>query len=117
AFVGASGEPHGSCGRVRSAWGGGSGFARVNLAGSRRACPQPGADLILCRNVLMCFSAARGGSSLRRLLAGMGEDGVLMLTSVEAGIATQAGLSGRIAASNYALSKHATTAAQRPRTP
>lgn len=110
-------EPHGSRWRVRSAWRGRIRFARFNLADSRQACPLPGADLILCRNVLMYFSAARAASSLRRLLAGMDEDGVLMLTSVEAGIATQAGLSGRIAASNYALSKHATTAAQRPRTP
>src|SRR5690606_27990050 len=90
-------------------------FARFNLADGRQPCPMPGADLILCRNVLMYFSAARAASSLRRLHAGMGEDGVLMLTSVEAGIATQTGLNGRIAGSNYALSKQATAASQRPR--
>ena len=108
-------EPHGSRWRVRAAWHGRIRFARFNLADGRLACPMPGADLILCRNVLMYFSAARAASSLRRLLAGMGEDGVLMLTSVEAAIATQAGLSGRIAGSNYALCKQAPAAAQRTR--
>lgn len=106
-------EPHGSRWRVRAAWRGRIRFARFNLADGRQACPMPGADLILCRNVLMYFSAARAASSLRRLLAGMDQHGVLMLTSVEAGIATQAGLSGRIAGSNYALSKQAATAAKR----
>ncbi|MBE7373912.1 CheR family methyltransferase [Pseudomonas lopnurensis] len=108
-------EPHGSRWRVRAAWRGRIRFARFNLADGRQACPMPGADLVLCRNVLMYFSAARASSALRRLLAGMDQDGLLMLTSVEAGIATQAGLNGRLAGSNYALSKQAATVAQRSR--
>lgn len=98
-------QREGSRWRVRSAWRDRIRFVRFNLADSRQPSPMPDADLILCRNVLMYFSPARAGAALRRLLGSLEPNGVLMLSSVEAGIATRAGLKGRMAASNYALTK------------
>ncbi|WP_181299038.1 CheR family methyltransferase [Pseudomonas sp. Q2-TVG4-2] len=98
-------QAEGSRWRVRTAWRDRIRFVRFNLADSRQPSPMPDADLILCRNVLMYFSPARAGAALRRLLASLEPNGVLMLSSVEAGIATRAGLKGRMAASNYALTK------------
>jgi len=101
--------------RVKAPWRERIGFERFNLiaeAGeasmSPRACvplqaPMQGADVILCRNVLMYFSPAQARSALRRLLDSLAPEGVLLLSSVEAGIATAAGLSGTHAGSNYAL--------------
>jgi chemotaxis protein methyltransferase CheR len=98
-------QREGSRWRVRSTWRDRIRFVRFNLADTRQPSPMPDADLILCRNVLMYFSPARAGAALRRLLASLDSNGLLMLSSVEAGIATRAGLKGRMAASNYALTK------------
>lgn len=98
-------QAEGSRWRVRTTWRDRIRFVRFNLADSRQPSPMPDADLILCRNVLMYFSPARASAALRRLLASLELEGVLMLSSVEAGIATRAGLKGRMAASNYALTK------------
>jgi chemotaxis protein methyltransferase CheR len=92
--------------RVRPEWRGRIRFLRHNLAD--QALPNPGrgmaaVDLILCRNVLMYFSAEHAAAALRRLLACLSDDGILVLSAVEAGLATQAGLSGFWAGSNYAL--------------
>jgi chemotaxis protein methyltransferase CheR len=92
--------------RVRPEWRGRIRFLRHNLA--EQALPNPrrglaAVDLILCRNVLMYFSAEHALAALRRLLACLSDDGILVLSAVEAGLATQAGLSGFWAASNYAL--------------
>ena len=90
--------------RVRPAWRGRISFVQYNLADSQLPPALPGADLILCRNVLMYFSPGRALGALRRLLASLSADGLLLLSAVEAGLATQAGLSGRWAGCNYALS-------------
>jgi chemotaxis protein methyltransferase CheR len=90
--------------RVRPAWRGRIRFIQYNLADGLLACPMQGADLILCRNVLMYFSATRAASVLRRLLGCLDRDGLLLLSAVEAGIATQAGFNGFWAGCNYALS-------------
>ena len=92
--------------RVRPQWRGRIRFLRHNLAAD--ALPDParglaGFDLILCRNVLMYFSADRAAATLRRLLGCLSADGVLLLGAVEAGLASQAGLDGFWAGSNYAL--------------
>ncbi|WP_439858595.1 CheR family methyltransferase [Pseudomonas sp. MBLB4136] len=89
--------------RVRPAWRGRIRFIQYNLADNQLAPALAGADLILCRNVLMYFSPARAQASLRRLIASLSPDGVLLLSAVEAGLATQAGLQGRWAGCNYAL--------------
>ncbi len=89
--------------QVRPAWSGRIRFIQYNLADGAQPCPMLGADLILCRNVLMYFSANRAAAALRRLLACLAPEGLLLLSAVEAGIATQAGLSGRWAGCNYAL--------------
>ena len=93
--------------RVRPEWRGRIRFLRHNLAD--QALPNPsrglaGVDLILCRNVLMYFSTEHAAAALKRLLACLSDDGILVLSAVEAGLATQAGLSGFWAGSNYALS-------------
>lgn len=93
--------------RVRPEWRGRIRFLRHNLASG--ALPDPGrglaaVDLILCRNVLMYFSAGQATAALRRLLGCLGGEGMLVLSAVEAGLATQAGLNGFWAGSNYALS-------------
>lgn len=105
-------EADGSRWRVRSNWLERIRFVRFNLTDARQPSPMPGADLILCRNVLMYFSPARASAALRRLLASLDPNGVLMLSAVEAGIATQAGLKGRIAASNYALTRQGSIGAK-----
>ncbi|PAU54600.1 CheR family methyltransferase [Pseudomonas indica] len=92
--------------RVKPAWRGRIRFVRYNLASG--ALPNPsqgfaGLDLILCRNVLMYFSPEQATKALEGLLRCLSDDGLLLLSAVEAGIATQAGLRGRWAASNYAL--------------
>ncbi|WP_372876225.1 CheR family methyltransferase [Pseudomonas sp.] len=89
--------------RVRPAWRGRIRFIQYNLADGLHACPMQGADLILCRNVLMYFSQTRAASVLHRLLGCLDRDGLLLLSAVEAGIATQAGLNGFWAGCNYAL--------------
>lgn len=89
--------------RVRPAWRGRIRFLTYNLADARLPPALADADLILCRNVLMYLSPSRAQSALHRLLASLGSDGVLLLSAVEAGLATQAGLSGHWAGSNYAL--------------
>jgi len=90
--------------RVRPAWRGRIRFIQYNLADGLHACPMQGADLILCRNVLMYFSPTRAASVLHRLLGCLDRDGLLLLSAVEAGIATQAGFTGFWAGCNYALS-------------
>ncbi|MBS7724541.1 hypothetical protein I0D68_20500 [Pseudomonas lalucatii] len=89
--------------RVRPAWRGRIRFVQYNLADSRLPPALAEADLILCRNVLMYLSPDRALAALRRLLASLSADGALLLSAVEAGLATQAGLSGRWAGCNYAL--------------
>ena len=89
--------------RVRPAWRGRIRFVQYNLADAELSCPMLGADLILCRNVLMYFSPNRAAGAVRRLLASLNPEGLLLLSAVEAGIATQAGLTGRWAGCNYAL--------------
>jgi chemotaxis protein methyltransferase CheR len=96
---------------VRPAWRGRIRFIQYNLADGLHACPMQGADLILCRNVLMYFSPTRAASVLHRLLGCLDHDGLLLLSAVEAGIATQAGFNGFWAGSNYALSRNAGRAA------
>jgi chemotaxis protein methyltransferase CheR len=98
--------PEGPRWRVRPAWRGRIRFICHNLASE--PLPNPGrglaaVDLILCRNVLMYFSAERAAATLQRLLACLGEEGLLLLSAVEAGLATQAGCRGFWAGSNYAL--------------
>jgi chemotaxis protein methyltransferase CheR len=66
-----------------------------------------GADLILCRNVLMYFSPPRAAAVLHRLLGSLSREGLLLLSAVEAGIATQAGFTGTWAGCNYALASDA----------
>ena len=97
--------------RVRPAWRGRIRFIQYNLADALHACPMQGADLILCRNVLMYFSPTRAASALHRLLDCLDHDGLLLLSAVEAGIATQAGFNGFWAGCNYALSSSAEPAA------
>ena len=89
--------------RVRPAWRGRIRFVQYNLADNRLPPALPDADLILCRNVLMYFAPGRALAALRRLLASLSGDGLLLLSAVEAGLATQAGMSGRWAGCNYAL--------------
>ncbi|QLC72327.1 chemotaxis protein CheR [Pseudomonas sp. LPB0260] len=89
--------------RVRPAWRGRIRFVQYNLADNQLPPALASADLILCRNVLMYFSPARAQAALRRLLASLSPDGVLLLSAVEAGLATQAGLQGRWAGCNYAV--------------
>lgn len=96
----------GSRWRVRPAWRGRIRFLCHNLASE--SLPNPGrglaaVDLIFCRNVLMYFSAERAAATLRRLLACLSEEGLLLLSAVEAGLATQADCRGFWAGSNYAL--------------
>lgn len=98
-------QADGSRWRVRPAWRERIRFARFNLADARQASPMPNADVILCRNVLMYFSPARASAALRRLLVSLAPRGLLLLSSVEAGIATRARLKGYMAASNYALAR------------
>ncbi|MET1077663.1 MAG: CheR family methyltransferase [Pseudomonas sp.] len=92
--------------QVRPEWLGRIRFIPYNLANG--PLPNPGlrlaeVDLILCRNVLMYFSAERSAHALQRLLGCLTGEGLLLLSAVEAGLATQAGLCGFWAGSNYAL--------------
>ncbi|MNQ32333.1 putative biofilm formation methyltransferase WspC [compost metagenome] len=103
-------EAEGRLWRVRPAWRGRIRFIQYNLADGLHACPMQGADLILCRNVLMYFSPTRAASVLHRLLGCLDRDGLLLLSAVEAGIATQAGFNGFWAGCNYALSSSAGSA-------
>ena len=89
--------------RVRPAWRGRIRFVQHNLADGLQPPALREADLILCRNVLMYLSAGRALAALRRLLGCLSTDGVLLLSAVEAGLATQAGLDGSWAGCNYAL--------------
>ncbi|MDP3814680.1 CheR family methyltransferase [Pseudomonas sp.] len=98
--------------RVRAAWRGRIRFIQYNLIDDQQACPLANADLILCRNVLMYFSPARATAVLKRLLGGLNDEGLLLLSAVEAGIATQAGLTGSWAGCNYALAKAGPAAAK-----
>lgn len=99
--------------RVRPAWRGRIRFMPYNLADGRQPCPMQGADLILCRNVLMYFSPSRAAAALRRLLGSLSPDGLLLLSAVEAGIATQAGFDGVWAGCNYALASSALASSAR----
>ncbi|MBC9250493.1 hypothetical protein A9179_09435 [Pseudomonas alcaligenes] len=101
--------------RVRPQWRGRIRFLRHNLVGDPLPCPQQGLhgfDVILCRNVLMYFSPERAGGVLRRLLACLAGEGVLLISAVEASLATQAGLAGFWAGCNYALRADATRPAR-----
>ncbi|QLC74741.1 chemotaxis protein CheR [Pseudomonas sp. LPB0260] len=89
--------------RVRPAWRERIRFVQYNLADAALAPALANADVILCRNVLMYFTPGRAQAALRRLLGSLSGDGVLLLSAVEAGLATQAGLQGRWAGCNYAL--------------
>ncbi|MFZ3182966.1 MAG: CheR family methyltransferase [Pseudomonas sp.] len=92
--------------QVRPQWRERIQFLQHNLATGPLPDPAQGlseVDLILCRNVLMYFSPERAAVTLRRLLSCLTSDGLLLLSAVEAGIATQAGLSGFWAGCNYAL--------------
>ncbi|MFI8743812.1 CheR family methyltransferase [Pseudomonas sp. NPDC077186] len=103
--------------RVRPAWRGRIRFLRHNLAAEALPDPAKGLaalDVILCRNVLMYFSAERAAATLHRLLGCLAEDGVLLLSAVEAGLATQAGFKGFWAGSNYALSASGQVAGPAP---
>ena len=96
--------------QVKPQWRGRIRFIQHNLANA--PLPNPGlglaeVDLILCRNVLMYFSAERAANTLARLLACLTTDGLLLLSAVEAGLATQAGFEGIWAGSNYALAPDA----------
>lgn len=100
-------QPAGRLWQVRPQWRERIRFLQHNLATGLLPRPELGlaeVDLILCRNVLMYFSPERAAATLRRLLSCLTADGVLLLSAVEAGIATQAGLSGCWAGCNYALS-------------
>lgn len=97
--------------RVRPAWRGRIRFSQYNLIDERQGCLLAEADLILCRNVLMYFSPARAAAVVKRLLGCLNDEGLLLLGAVEAGIATQAGLTGCWAGCNYALSRDAGRAA------
>lgn len=100
-------QPEGRLWRVRPQWRGRIRFIQHNLVGDSLPNPAKGLnslDLILCRNVLMYFSPERALSVLRRLLACLAPDGLLLLSAVEASIATQAGFHGFWAGCNYALS-------------
>lgn len=99
-------EPEERHWRVRSPWRGRIRFIQHNLVSDAVPCPEKGLDgfdLILCRNVLMYFSPERSASVLQRLLACLTPPGLLLLSAVEAGIASQAGLKGFWAGGNYAL--------------
>src|SRR3989338_1869639 len=79
--------------QVKPQWRGRIRFIQHNLANA--PLPNPGlglaeVDLILCRNVLMYFSAERAANTLARLLACLTTGGLLLLSAVEAGLATQA---------------------------
>jgi len=91
--------------RVRPAWRARIRFVQYNLIDDLQASLLPNADLILCRNVLMYFSPMRATAVLKRLLGCLNDHGLLLLSAVEAGIATQAGLTGSWAGCNYALAK------------
>jgi chemotaxis protein methyltransferase CheR len=88
---------------VRPAWRQRIRFVQYNLADGRLPPALADADLILCRNVLMYFSTGRALAAVRRLLGSLSADGVLLLSAVEASLATQAGLVGSWAGCNYAL--------------
>lgn len=92
--------------RVRPAWRGRIRFFRHNLVQGRLPNSEKGLaelDLILCRNVLMYFSSEQSAGALRRLFSCLAAEGLLLLSAVEAGLATQAGFAGFWAGSNYAL--------------
>ncbi|WP_394558348.1 CheR family methyltransferase [Aquipseudomonas alcaligenes] len=99
-------QAEGNAWRVRPQWRGRISFLQHNLSAGPLPDPRRGlfaVDLILCRNVLMYFSTEHAGATLRGLLASLSADGILLLSAVEAGLASQAGLSGFWAGSNYAL--------------
>lgn len=96
--------------RIRSPWSGRIRFVQYNLIDDQQTSLLANADLILCRNVLMYFSPARASAVLKRLLGCLNDEGLLLLSAVEAGIATQAGLTGSWAGSNYAVAKAGHTA-------
>jgi chemotaxis protein methyltransferase CheR len=89
--------------RVRPVWRDRIRFVRHNLADGSAAPPLQGADLILCRNVLMYFSSGRAVAAVRRLVHSLAPDGLLLLSAVEAGLATEAGFTGNWAGCNYAV--------------
>jgi chemotaxis protein methyltransferase CheR len=96
-------QAEGQLWRVRPGWRGRIRFVQYNLADHRLAPALAGADLILCRNVLMYFTTGRAQAALRRLLGSLDSDGVLLLSAVEAGLAIEAGQHGRWAGCNYAV--------------
>lgn len=99
-------ETRGRSWQVRPEWHGRIRFLRHNLANGELPDPKRGlasADLILCRHVLMYFSQGQAAAALHRLMACLGEDGILVLSAVEAALATHAGLQGFWAGTNYAL--------------
>lgn len=110
-------EPAGRQWRVKGPWRSRIRFSELNLAtallpqadGALSDC-----DLILCRNVLMYFVPEQAAAILRRLLLCLSEDGLLLLSAVEAGIATLAGLRGEWVASNYGLRRYAALAPEPP---
>ena len=103
--------------QVRPQWRERIQFLQHNLATGPLPDPTQGlseVDLILCRNVLMYFSPERAAVTLRRLLSCPPADGLPLLRAAEAGLATQAGLSGFWAGCNYALSASSQLPAPRP---
>ncbi|MDD0843532.1 CheR family methyltransferase [Pseudomonas sp. Gutcm_11s] len=99
-------QAEGNAWRVRPQWRGRIRFLQHNLTAGPLPDPRSsliGVDLILCRNVLMYFSAEHASAALRGLQACLSPEGILLLSAVEAGLASQAGFSGFWAGSNYAL--------------
>lgn len=110
-------EAEGRRWRVRPRWRNRIHFTELNLASAHLPQAPRGlvdCDLILCRNVLMYFVPDQAAAVLRRLVHCLSDEGLLLISAVEAGIATQAGLRGEWVASNYGLRRQAATIAQAP---
>lgn len=60
-------------------------------------------DLILCRYVLMYFSHDKARDVLQKLFSCLSDHGLLLVSAVEASIATQCGLQGFWVGDNYAI--------------
>lgn len=106
--------------RVKPRWRNRIHFTELNLASE--SLPQAprgliNCDLILCRNVLMYFVPEQAAAILRRLVHCLSDEGLLLISAVEAGIATQAGLSGEWIASNYGLRRNALMPVRPPLAP
>ncbi|MEN3361347.1 MAG: chemotaxis protein methyltransferase CheR, partial [Mycobacteriales bacterium] len=67
-------------------------FRQLNLAGEAYPAITGGMDLVLCRNVLLYFDDAAARAVVRRLRRVLPDDGWLLLSQVEAGLADADGL-------------------------